>query len=149
VPTGAVRSMDQMLAHSVGLRSFMMMLLSIFGGLALVLASVGIYGVISYAVSQRTREIGVRMALGARPADVLRMILAEGLKLVAVGVALGVAAALMLTRLLEGMIYGVSMRDPLIFVLVNLLMVAVSLAACYVPALRATRVDPITALRYE
>jgi ABC-type antimicrobial peptide transport system permease subunit len=141
--------MDQVLSRSLALRSFMMLLLSIFGGLALMLASVGIYGVISFAVSQRTREIGVRMALGARPADVLRMILTEGLKLVAVGVVLGVAAALMLTRLLEGMVYGVSMRDPLIFVLVNLLMVAVSLAACYVPALRATRVDPITALRYE
>jgi putative ABC transport system permease protein len=149
VPTGAVRSMDQVLARSLALRSFMMMLLSIFGGLALVLASVGIYGVISFAVSQRTREIGVRMALGARPADVLRMILREGLKLVAVGVVLGVAAALMLTRLLESMVYGVSVRDPLIFVLVNLLMVAVSLAACYVPARRATRVDPLVALRYE
>jgi len=149
VPTGAVRSMDQVLSHSLALRSFMMMLLSIFGGLALVLASVGIYGVISYAVSQRTREIGVRMALGARPADVLRMILSEGLKLVAVGVALGLVAALMLTRLLEGMVYGVSMRDPLIFVLVNLLLVTVSLAACYVPARRAMRVDPLVALRYE
>jgi len=149
VPTGAVRSMDQVLSHSLALRSFMMLLLSIFGGLALVLASVGIYGVISFAVSQRTREIGVRMALGAKPADVLRMILAEGLKLVAVGVVLGVAAALMLTRLLEGMVYGVSMRDPLIFLLVNLLMVAVSLAACYVPARRAMRVDPLVALRYE
>jgi predicted permease len=149
VPTGAVRSMDQVLAHSLALRNFMMMLLSIFGGLALVLASVGIYGVISYAVSQRTREIGVRMALGARPADVLRMILSEGLKLVAVGVALGLVAALMLTRLLEGMVYGVSMRDPLIFVLVNLLLVTVSLAACYVPARRAMRVDPLVALRYE
>jgi len=149
VPTGAVRSMDQVLAHSLSLRSFMMLLLSIFGGLALTLATVGIYGVISYAVSQRTREIGVRMALGARPADVLRMILAEGLKLVAVGVALGVAAALMLTRLLEGMVYGVSMRDPLIFVLVNFLLVTVSLAACYVPARRAMRVDPLVALRYE
>jgi len=126
-----------------------MLLLSIFGGLALALATVGIYGVISYAVSQRTREIGVRMALGARPADVLRMILTEGLKLVAVGVALGIAAALMLTRLLEGMVYGVSMRDPLIFVLVNLLLVTVSLAACYVPARRAMRVDPLVALRYE
>lgn len=149
VPTGAVRSMDQVLAHSLALRSFMMMLLSIFGGLALVLASVGIYGVISFAVLQRTREIGVRMALGARPADVLRMVLREGLKLVAVGVVLGVAAALMLTRLLESMVYGLSVRDPLIFVLVNLLMVAVSLAACYVPARRATRVDPLVALRYE
>src|SRR5260370_13114300 len=149
VPTGAVRSMDQVLSHSLALRSFMMLLLSIFGGLALVLATVGIYGVISYAVSQRTREIGVRMALGARPADVLRMILTEGLKLVAAGVVIGVAAALMLTRLLEGMVYGVRVRDPLIFVLVNLLMVAVSLAACYVPARRATRIDPLVALRYE
>ncbi len=149
VPTGAVQSMDQVLTHSLALRSFMMFLLSLFGSLALLLASVGIYGVISYAVSQRTREIGVRMALGARPADVLRMILAEALKLVAVGVVLGIAAALMLTRLLEGMVYGVSMRDPLIFVLVNLLMVAVSLTACYVPARRAMRVDPMVALRYE
>src|SRR6266576_200656 len=106
-------------------------------------------GGISFAVSQRTREIGVRMALGARPADVLRMILTEGLKLVAVGVALGIAAALLLTRLLEGMIYGVSVRDPLIFVVVNLLLVTVSLTACYVPARRAMRVDPLIALRYE
>jgi predicted permease len=149
VPTGAVRSMDQVLSHSLALRSFMMMLLSIFGGLALVLASVGIYGVIAFAVSQRTREIGVRMALGARPADVLQMVLMEGLKLVAVGVVLGVVAALMLTRLLEGMVYGVRVRDPLIFAMVNLVMAAVSLAACYIPARRATRVDPLVALRYE
>ena len=89
------------------------------------------------------------MALGARPADVVQMILTEGLKLVAVGVVLGTAAALLLTRLLEGMVYGVSMRDPLIFALVNLLMAAVSLTACYVPARRAMRVDPLVALRYE
>jgi ABC-type antimicrobial peptide transport system permease subunit len=127
----------------------MMLLLSIFGGLALVLASVGIYGVISFAVSQRTREIGVRMALGAKPADVLGMILKEGLKLVVLGVVLGVTAALTLTRLLEGMVYGVRVRDPLIFVMVNLLMVAVALLACYLPARRATRVDPLVALRYE
>jgi predicted permease len=149
VPTGAIRSMDQVLSRSLALRSFMMMLLSIFGGLALVLASVGIYGVIAFAVTQRTREIGVRMALGARPADVLRMVLKEGLKLVAVGVMLGIGAALMLTRLLEDMVYGVKVRDPLIFALVNLLLVVVSLAACYVPARRATRVDPLEALRYE
>jgi putative ABC transport system permease protein len=149
VPTGAVRSMDQVLSHSLALRSFMMTLLSVFGGLALVLASVGIYGVIAFAVSQRTREIGVRMALGARPADVLRLVLTEGLKLVAAGVVLGVAAALMLTRLLEGMVYGVRVRDPLIFAMVNLLMVTVALGACYVPARRATRVDPLVALRYE
>jgi predicted permease len=149
VPTGQIRSMDQVLSHSLALRSFMMLLLSIFGGLALVLASVGIYGVISFAVSQRTREIGVRMALGARPADVLGMILREGLKLVVLGVVLGVTAALMLTRLLEGMVYGVSMSDPLVFVLVNILMVAVALTACYIPARRAMRVDPLVALRYE
>ena len=127
----------------------MMLLLCIFGALARVLASVGLYGVISFAVSQRTREIGVRMALGARPADVLRLVLAEGLKLVLAGVALGIAAALLLTKLLEGMVYGVSMRDPLIFLLVNVLLVGVSLAACYIPARRAMRVDPIVALRYE
>ena len=149
VPTGAIRSMDQVLSHSLALRSFMMLLLSIFGGLALVLASVGIYGVISFAVSQRTREIGVRMALGAKPADVLRMVLREGMMLVAAGVGLGIVAALMLTRLLEGMVYGVKVRDPLIFAAVNVLLVAVSLAACYIPARRATRVDPLEALRYE
>jgi len=141
--------MDQVLSRSLALRSFMMMLLSIFGALALVLAAVGIYGVIAFAVSQRTREIGVRMALGARPADVLRMVLREGMTLVAAGVALGIVASLMLTRLLEGMVYGVKVRDPLIFAVVNLLLVAVSLAACYIPARRATRVDPLEALRYE
>jgi putative ABC transport system permease protein len=149
VPTGAIRSMDQVLSRSLALRSFMMLLLGFFGGLALLLASVGIYGVIAFVVSQRTREIGVRMALGARPADVLRMVLREGMTLVGAGVVLGVAASLMLTRLLEGMVYGVRVRDPLIFAAVNLLLVAVSLVACYVPARRATRVDPLVALRYE
>jgi putative ABC transport system permease protein len=149
VPSGAIRSMDQVLSRSLSLRSFMMMLLSIFGVLALVLAAVGIYGVISFAVSQRTREIGVRMALGAKPVDVMRMVLREGMALVAAGVVLGVAASLMLTRLLEGLVYGVKVRDPLIFAVVNLLLVAVSLAACYIPARRATRVDPLEALRYE
>ena len=149
VPTGSIRSMDQVLTHSLALRSFMMLLLSLFGGLALVLASVGIYGVISYAVAQRTREIGVRMAMGAQPADVLKMVLGNGVKLVLIAVVFGVAAALMLTRLIEGMVYGVSLRDPLIFVLVNLVMMAVALLACYAPARRAMRVDPMIALRYE
>ncbi len=119
VPTGGIRSMDQVLSRSLALRSFLMALLSLFGALALVLASVGIYGVMAFAVSQRTREIGVRMALGARSRDVLRLILAEGLRLVLAGVALGLIAAFFLTRLLQGMIYGVSLHDPLVAVAVN------------------------------
>jgi len=149
VPTGAVRTMDEMMSRSLALRSFLMRLLGIFAGLAMVLASVGLYGVISFLVGRRTREIGVRMSLGARPSDVLRLILAEGLRLVITGVVVGIVAAFLLTRLLESMVYGVSPRDPLVFVLVSLVMIAVSLLACYVPARRASRVDPITALRYE
>jgi predicted permease len=149
VPTGAIRTMEEMMSRSLALRGFLMRLLGIFGGLALVLASVGLYGVISFLVGCRTREIGVRLSLGARPADVLRLILADGLTLVIAGVLVGVAAALLLTRLLESMMYGVSPRDPLVFVLVSLLMIAVSLVACYVPARRAMKIDLIVALRYE
>jgi putative ABC transport system permease protein len=149
VPTGSMRSMDQVLSHSLALRNFMMVLLGLFAALALTLATVGIYGVISYAVSQRTREIGVRMALGARPGDVLRLILGEGLKLVLAGAALGIVFALLATRFISSMIYGVSATDPLIFLSVITLLVVVSLAACYVPARRAMRVDPMVALRYE
>ncbi|MGC0772264.1 MAG: ABC transporter permease [Candidatus Acidiferrum sp.] len=149
VPTGSVRSMEQVLSRSLALRSFMMFLLGLFAALALVLASVGIYGVVSFAVSQRTREIGVRMALGAHPRDVLRLILGEGLKLVLAGVLLGIIAALAMTRLLSTLIYGVSVTDPLIFLFVVALLVAVALAACFVPARRAMQVDPIVALRYE
>jgi putative ABC transport system permease protein len=149
VPTGRVRSMDQVLSRSLALRSFMMTLLSLFAGLAVLLASVGIYGVISYAVSQRTREIGMRMALGARPADVLRLILRECLKLVLIGVATGVAAAIALTRLLATLLYGVTATDPLILISVAVLLIGTALAACYLPARRAMRVEPIMALRYE
>jgi len=149
VPTGAVRSMDQVLSRSLALRNFMMFLLSLFAVLALTLACVGIYGVISYAVAQRTREIGVRMALGASQGDVLRLVLGEGFKLVFLGVAIGILFALAVTRLLTTMLYGVTAADPLIFSSVIALLVVVSLAACYVPARRAMRVDPIVALRYE
>jgi putative ABC transport system permease protein len=149
VPTGSMRSMDQVLSRSLALRNFMMFLLSLFAALALILATVGIYGVISYAVSQRTREIGVRMALGAHSGDVLRLILGEGLKLVLTGAALGTVFALIATRFISTMIYGVSATDPLIFLSVITLLVIVSLAACYVPARRAMRVDPMVALRYE
>jgi putative ABC transport system permease protein len=149
VPTGAIRTMEEMMSRSIALRSFLMRLLGIFGGLALVLATVGLYGVVSFLVGRRTREIGVRMSLGARPTDVLRLILADGLRLVIAGVVVGVVAALLLTRLLESAVYGVSPRDPRVFVLVSLLMMTVSLLACYVPARRAMKVDPIVALRYE
>jgi putative ABC transport system permease protein len=149
VPIGSMRSMDQVLSRSLALRNFMMFLLSLFAVLALTLATVGIYGVISYAVSQRTREIGVRMALGAHSSDVLRLILGEGLKLVLAGALLGIVFALIATRFISTMIYGVSATDPLIFLSVITLLVVVSLAACYVPARRAMRVDPIVALRYE
>ena len=149
VPTGAVRSMQQVLSHSLALRSFLMTLLSLFAALALLLACVGIYGVISYAVSQRTREIGVRMALGAKRADVLRLVLTEATKLIVIGVVLGVASALALTKAMASLLYGVSAADPFIFLSVTLLLVIVSLTACYVPARRAMSVDPMVALRYE
>jgi len=149
VPTGTIQTMDEMMSKSVALRSFMMLLLSIFGALALILASVGLYGVIAFSVAQRTREIGVRMALGARPTDVLQLVLREGLRLVAAGLVLGIGAALVLTRLLAGIVYGVSLYDPLVFLAVNVLLVGISLMACYLPARRAMRVEPVVALRYE
>lgn len=149
VPTGAIRTMEQVMSRSLALRSFLMRLLGIFAGLALVLASVGLYGVISFLVARRTREIGVRIALGARSGEILRQIMIEGLRIALIGVGLGVAAALLLTRLLESMVYAVSLRDPLVFILVSCLVMVVSFVACYVPARRATKVDPMVALRYE
>src|SRR6202790_2046937 len=149
VPAGSVRSMQQVLAHSIALRSFLMTLLSFFAALALLLACLGIYGVISYAVSQRTREIGVRMALGAKRADVLRLVLGEAMKVILVGVAVGVAVALGLTKAMASFLYGVSATDPFIFTSVVLLLIIVAQAACYIPARRAMRVDPMVALRYE
>jgi putative ABC transport system permease protein len=149
VPTGRVRSMQQVLSYSLALRSFMMTLLSFFATLALLLACVGIYGVISYAVSQRTREIGVRIAMGAKRSDVLRLVLGEALKLILVGVAMGIAGALALTRAVASFLYGVSAGNPFILLSVTLLLMTVALGACYVPARRAMRVDPMVALRCE
>jgi putative ABC transport system permease protein len=117
--------------------------------MALVLGVVGIYGVISYAVTQRTREIGIRMALGAQRNDMLRLILARGAKMALIGVAVGTAASLVLTRLMAKLLFGVSAYDPLTFVAVGLLLISVALAASYIPARRAMRVDPMVALRYE
>ncbi len=148
-PLDNVKSMDQLVAASNAQPRFQTFLLAFFGALGFLLALVGIYGVISYSVTQRTREIGIRMALGAEPGSVMRLILQHGLNLAAVGVAIGVAASLGLTRLMSSLLFGVSATDPLTFAGVAVLLIAVSVAACYVPARRAMKVDPMVALRYE
>ena len=126
-----------------------MILLSIMSGLALALAAIGIYGVMSYLTGQRTHEIGIRVALGASSRDVVRMVLREGMRIALAGVAIGIVAALGLTRLIASLIYGVGTWDPLTFLGVAALLSAVALLACFIPARRAMRVDPMIALRYE
>ncbi|MHB8540943.1 MAG: ABC transporter permease [Candidatus Acidiferrales bacterium] len=148
-PISRVQTMRQRVAISVSSLRFQTMLLGIFGALGLLLAMVGIYGVISYSVTQRVHEIGIRMALGAEPAQVMRLILAQGLKLAFAGVVIGVIASLALTRLMSSLLFGVSATDPLTFAGVAILLTIVALLACYVPARRAMRVDPMVALRYE
>jgi ABC-type antimicrobial peptide transport system permease subunit len=143
------KAMDGIVADSLAARRFSMILLGILAALALVMSCVGIYGVISYLAGQRTHEIGIRIALGAEPRDVLRMVLSEGAKMALVGVAIGLAAAFALTRLMANMLFGVSTHDPLSFAGVAALLMLVALAACYIPARRATKVDPMVALRYE
>jgi len=148
-PVWKIRTEQSLLDLSVGPRRFLKLLLQVFSALALLLATIGIYGVISYSTSQRIREIGVRMALGAQRRDVLRLVLGEGMWIAAIGVAAGVAAALALTRFLSSQLFGVSPTDPLTYSGVALLLAAVALLACYVPARRAMSVDPLVALRYE
>jgi predicted permease len=143
------QTMEEVIADSLAQHRFSMILFALFAALALVLSSVGIYGVISYIVGQRTREIGIRMALGAQRKDVLRIVLTEGARMTAVGVCIGLAASLLLTRLLAKLLFGVSATDPLTFLAVAVLLALVALAACYIPARRATRVDPVVALRHE
>jgi predicted permease len=143
------QSMDSVIADSLAERRFSMILLGTFAALALLLASIGIYGVLSYVVGQRTNEIGIRMALGARRLDILRLILAGAGRLTLIGVAVGLISALGLTRLMANLLYGVSPRDPLTFVAVPAILISVALLASYLPARRATKVDPMTALRYE
>jgi predicted permease len=142
-------TMDRVLADSIAAKRFSMLLLAAFAAIALLLAAVGIYGVLSYLVGQRTREIGVRMALGARPLDILRMVLTDGARMTVIGICIGLVAALGLTRLMSSMLFGVKPTDPLTFALVAVLLGAIALLACFVPAQRAMRVDPMVALRYE
>jgi putative ABC transport system permease protein len=144
-----VTTLEQLMGQSILIRKFFMLLLLVFATLALVLAAVGIYGVMSYVASQRTHEIGIRMALGAQASDVLKLIIGNGMVLAMIGVAAGLAGSFALTRLLAGLLFGVSATDAVTFTLVSLALIAVALFACYIPARRATKVDPLVALRYE
>jgi putative ABC transport system permease protein len=148
-PVFGIVSMNQLMRDWTSTRRITLVLLGMFSGLALILAAIGIYGVISYGVALRTQEIGIRMALGAQKRDVLRMVMGHGAKLALTGVAIGVIAALALTRLLSNMLFSVSASDPIVFICVPVLLMLVTLVACYIPAMRAMKVDPMVALRYE
>ncbi len=149
LPVAHVRTMQDVIGDTMARGDFNTMLLSIFAGVALVLAAIGIYGLMAYSVQQRTQEIGIRMALGASPGDVRKMVVLQGMKLAGIGVVIGVCAALALTRFMAGLIYGVKTWDPTVFVTIAALLGAVSFLATYIPAVRASRVHPIESLRYE
>jgi putative ABC transport system permease protein len=148
-PITRIRTLEEMVADSIGQQRFYMLLLALFAGIAATLAAIGIYGVLAYSVVQRTHEIGIRMALGAQAGDVLKLVIRHGMTMTLIGVVLGLAASAALTRLMAGLLFGVSATDPLTFVIVTGFLAGVALLACYLPARRATKVDPITALRYE
>jgi putative ABC transport system permease protein len=149
LPQPVIQTMDELLSESVAQPRLQAVLLSLFGILALVLAAVGLYGVLAYAVTQRTHEIGIRMALGAQKRHVLSLVIGQGMKLALAGVFIGVIAALALTRVLRSLLYEVKPADPLTFLAVALVLVTIALAACWLPGRRATNVDPMEALRYE
>ncbi|MGH9761176.1 MAG: FtsX-like permease family protein, partial [Blastocatellia bacterium] len=149
VPLYGARTMNEIAASAIAQQRLALILLGSFAVLALILASIGIYGVMSYGVVQRTHEIGIRLALGARRSTVLGLVVSDGLKLAVVGVAIGLAGALVFTGFLSNLLYGVTARDPVTFVLVPLALAFVAALASYIPALKATKVDPIVALRYE
>jgi ABC-type antimicrobial peptide transport system permease subunit len=143
------QTMESIIGDSTAERRFAMILLGTFAVMALALASVGTYGVVAYVVGQRTQEIGIRMALGAQRRDVLVLILWQGARLALLGVAIGIAGAFVLTRLMADLLYGVAATDPVTFFLLALTLTVVAMVACYLPARRATRVDPVAALRWE
>ena len=149
LPLAGLATMDDLIAQSLGPRRFSLLLLAGFALLALVLAAIGLYGVMSYTVTQRARELGVRVALGASARDVVGLVLRQGVRLVVVGVGIGLVAALLLTRVMRTMLFDVSATDPVTFVVIPLLLVTVALVASYLPARRATVVDPVVALRTE
>ncbi|HEV2764952.1 MAG TPA: FtsX-like permease family protein, partial [Pyrinomonadaceae bacterium] len=149
LPFYSVATMEQLVSDTLRERRFGVALLGTFALLALLLAAVGLYGLISFSTSRRAHEIGVRMALGAQAGDILKMIVGEGLLLAAAGVALGAAGAFALTRFMAGMLFGVTATDPPTYVAISALLVLIALLASYLPARRATRVDPMSALRYE
>jgi len=149
LPLGNPETMSARVANSLYAARMGAILLAVFGGLALVLASIGLYGVMSFAVSRRTREMGIRVALGARPGDVFRLVLRQGMTLVVAGLVLGLIAGVIVTRLLESFLYGVSTTDALTFVAIPVLLTLVALLACYLPARKAMKVEPLVALRYE
>jgi putative ABC transport system permease protein len=148
-PVSNVCTMKEMLGEEFGQRETGTKLLGVFAGLALGLAAIGLYGVMSYFVSKRIPEFGVRMAMGAQPRDILWLVLKRGMGLVMLGQATGLAASLVLTRLMQSLLFDVSASDPIVFTLIALLLAAVAFAACVIPARRATKVDPMVALRYE
>jgi putative ABC transport system permease protein len=145
----AVQTMDELVSESLAARRISMILLGIFAALALILACTGIYGVISYVVGQRTREIGLRMALGAQAGDVMSMVLQEGARMILAGVGIGIIAAFGLTRLMASQLFSVSAQDPLTFAGVAVSLSLIALLACYIPTRRAVRVDPVVALRCD
>ncbi|MGB7024075.1 MAG: FtsX-like permease family protein, partial [Candidatus Acidiferrales bacterium] len=148
-PISKIATMEQVLSDSIAQRRLYLVLLGVFAGAALLLAAVGIYGVMSYSVSQRTHEIGIRLALGAAQSEILKLILGHGAKLALLGVATGILAATALTRLMSSLLFGVSPSDPATLAAVAVLLMLVAMAACYIPARRAMRVDPMIALRYQ
>jgi putative ABC transport system permease protein len=149
VPVHSISSMDQIIARSVADRRFALELLGVFAVVALLLAAVGIYGVMSYSFSQRTHEVGIRVALGAQRGDILRMVLGEGMRIVVIGLASGLVGAAIMTRVFRSMLFGVGPADPVTFLFVSAILASVALFACYIPARRATCVEPLIALREE